>query len=256
MWKNQDVRIHFPEVGAVEQGEEFFWIERDGTREKVRFHDYDRIYEIPGLYEYMFYDRYRCNSPAVVCSLLKERLDECAEEDEDLCVLDLGAGNGMVGEQLVEIGAGAVVGIDIIEAAEEALDRDRPDLYDDYHIADMTRLPDDVRRALRDRNFNCMTSVAALGFDDIPPLAFANGYNLVSTPGWLAFNIKEDFMCAADSTGFCQLIERMVDDDVLEIQERRRYRHRLCQDGTPLYYYAVVGQKQQDIPPDMLETFE
>jgi hypothetical protein len=41
----------------------------------------------------------------------------------------------------------------------------------------------------------------------------------------------------------------------MEVQERRRYRHRFCQDGTPLYYYAVVGQKLQDIPGEMLTEF-
>jgi predicted TPR repeat methyltransferase len=255
MWCHKDIRIHFPKVDQIEQGQEFVWVERNGSREKIRFHDYDRIYEIPGLYEHMFYDRYHCNSPEVVCSLLKEHLDECTEGDDGLCVLDIGAGNGMVGEQLVELGAESVVGIDIIEAAVEALDRDRPDLYEDYHVADLTRLPESVERSLKDQNFNCMTVVAALGFDDIPPLAFANGYNLVSAPGWVAFNIKEDFVCEADSTGFCQLIEQMIDADVMEVQERRRYRHRFCQDGTPLYYYAVVGQKLQDIPGEMLTEF-
>lgn len=256
MWKHQDFRIHFPDIENVAQGQEYFWLERNGNREKIRFHDYDRIYEVPGLYEHLFYERYRCNSPAVVCSLLKEHLDGCMGGDDDLCVLDIGAGNGMVGEQLVELGAGSVVGIDIIEAAAEALDRDRPDLYEDYHVADLTQLPAAVERSLKERRFNCMTVVAALGFGDIPPRAFANGYNLVANPALVAFNIKEDFVCEDDATGFCQLIERMVADDVLDIQERRRYRHRFCQDGTPLYYYAVVGRKRQDIPEEMLEAVE
>jgi SAM-dependent methyltransferase len=255
MWTNKDVRVHFPEVDQVEQGKEYFWVERNGDREKVRFHDYDPIYEIPGLYEHLFYDRYGCNSPAVVCSLLKGHLDGPVPCDDSLCVLDIGAGNGMVGEQLVELGADSVVGIDIIEEAAQALDRDRPDLYQDYHVADLTRLPEEVERSLKDQNFNCLTVVAALGFDDIPPLAFANGYNLISTPAWVAFNIKEDFVCEADATGFCRLIERMVETGVMDIHARRRYRHRFCQDGTPLYYYAVVGQKQQDIPGEMLEVF-
>jgi len=257
MWSNGDVRVYFPEVDQVEQGKEFFWVEGNGTREKVCFHDYDRIYEIPGLYEYLFYERYRCNSPEVVCSLLKEHLDETTNGDQaGLCVLDIGAGNGMVGEQLVEIGAESVVGIDIIEEAAQALERDRPELYEDYHIADLTRLPEKVESSLKEKNFNCMTVVAALGFDDIPPLAFANGYNLVSQSGWVAFNIKEDFVCEADSTGFCQLIERMVADEMLDVQKRRRYRHRFCQDGTPLYYHAVVGKKQQHIPEQMIEEFK
>jgi hypothetical protein len=247
--------IRFPNVDAIEQGEEFFIVERDGVEERVRFHDYDRIYEIPGLYEYLFYERYGCNSPEVVCSLLEKQLS-ASGPGEALSVLDIGAGNGMVGEQLVEVGAETLVGVDIIEEAATALDRDRPDLYDEYHVADLTELPEEVAQSLEETDFNCMTVVAALGFGDIPPLAFAQGYNMISSPGWVAFNIKEDFVCDADSTGFCRLISRMAETDTIDIQAKQRYRHRYCQDGTPLYYYAMVGQKQRDISETLLSDFE
>lgn len=246
--------IRFPEVNEIEQGEEFFFLTKNGQTEKIRFHDYDKIYETPGLYEHLFYDRYGCNSPEVVCSLLHDHMGKM-DDAPDLRVLDVGAGNGMVGEQLVERGADTVVGIDIIEEAASALDRDRPGLYKDYHVADLTQLPNDVHQSLERQDFNCLTVVAALGFGDIPPMAFAQGYNLVSSPGWVAFNIKEDFVCEEDSTGFCKLIGRMDEENILEIQARHRYRHRFCQDGTPLYYYALVGQKNQDIPMELLKEF-
>ncbi len=97
-----------------------------------------------------------------------------------------------------------------------------------------------------------MTVVAALGVDDIPPDAFAGGFNLVSSPGWVAFNIKEDFVCEADQSGFCKLIGILEEKEILAIHERHRYRHRFCQDGTPLDYYAIVGKKQTDISTDIL----
>lgn len=251
----QDFAIEFPNLDEIEQGEEYFILVKDGKRERIRFHDYDKIYETSGLYEYLFYDRYKCNSPEVVCGLLKDHLGQSQTYDGKLSVLDIGAGNGMVGEQLVSIGAESVVGIDIIEEAADALHRDRPGIYKDYFVADLTQLPDKVAQSLTAEDFNCMTIVAALGFDDIPPMAFAQGYNLVSSPGWVAFNIKEDFVCNADSTGFCQLINRMAEENILDIQARHRYRHRFCQDGTPLYYYAMVGQKQKDIPDTLLKEF-
>ena len=113
-------------------------------------------------------------------------------------------------------------------------------------------MPSNVEQSLKTIDFNCMTVVAALGFGDIPPDAFAEGYNLVNEQGWVAFNIKEDFVCEADQSGFCRLIGRLEDDGVLDIRERLRYRHRFCQDGTPIYYYAVVGRKQKDISAQML----
>lgn len=246
--------LYIPDLNEIEQGKEYFIISRNGDKEKIRFHDYDRIYEIPGLYEHLFYERYQCNSPEVVCGLLKEQLDQPDGESRPLKALDIGAGNGMVGEQLIRIGVDTVVGVDIIDEAAEAAQRDRPGVYEDYHVADLTDLPQDVERSLEAGDFNCMTTVAALGFDDIPPAAFARGFNFVSSPGWVALNIKEDFVCEADTSGFCKLIGLLDAEGVFDIYERRRYRHRFCQDGTPLYYYAVVGKKRQNIPMEMLDA--
>ena len=62
-------------------------------------------------------------------------------------MLDIGAGNGMVGEQLVDMGAEQVGGVDIIEEAAQALERDRPGIYKDYDVADLTNLPPMVERS-------------------------------------------------------------------------------------------------------------
>lgn len=255
MSSEKNFSCHFPEVDSIRQGKEHFVVECNGKSERIRFHDYDKIYEVPGLYEYLFYDRYKCNSPKVVCSLLEKQLDGAEIETSDLCVLDIGAGNGMVGERLVEMGADSVVGIDIIEEAARALERDRPGIYDDYYVADLTDLPAPVEKELEGKDFNCLTIVAALGFDDIPPLAFAEGYNLISSPGWIAFNIKDEFMDKDDGTGFSKLIGRMIESDILSLEAKHRYRHRICQDGTPLHYYAMVGQKQADVPSEILREF-
>ncbi len=83
--------------------------------------------------------------------------------------LDVGAGNGMVGEELAKIGFKTIIGVDIIEEAAEATLRDRPGIYDDYFIEDLTALPEKVEQKIIDKNPSCMSIVAALGFDDIPP---------------------------------------------------------------------------------------
>lgn len=252
MQNSNDFNIHLPDVASIEQGKEFLILEKEGRKEKIEFHDYDRLYKIQGLYEHLFYERYKCNSPEVVCGLLKKHIEQDSQGNEQLVALDIGAGNGMVGEQLADLGAQAIVGVDIIEEAAEAVQRDRPGIYDDYYVMDLTDMPSDVEQSLETIDFNCMTVVAALGFDDIPPEAFACGYNLTTSPAWIAFNIKEDFVCEEDASGFCKLIGQMDDAGCIEIRERRRYRHRFCQDGTPLYYYAVVGIKRADIPDDMV----
>jgi hypothetical protein len=44
----------------------------------------------------------------------------------------------------------------------------------------------------------------------------------------------------------------MLLDDALELHHLERYVHRISIDGTPLYYCAVVGRKDQDITPGMI----
>lgn len=246
-------KVHVPDVSAVEQGQEQFIVEYKGERRQFRAHDYDAIYEIPGLYEYLFYNLYRCDSPKVVCSLLKETVEQSPMEVSDLKVLDIGAGNGMVGEQLVQIGADTVMGIDIIEEAADAAERDRPGVYEDYWVEDITQLPEAVEKKIEDVTPNCMTVVAALGFDDMPPRAFADGFNMITTPGWVAFNIKDEFLDDSESA-FSRLIRQVTGEGILDLKAKRQYRHRFCQDGTPLQYYAIVGEKRDDIPDNWVRS--
>jgi len=56
----------------------------------------------------------------------------------ELRVLDLGAGNGMFGEQLHAVGVARVIGIDICEEAYIACERDRPGIYDAYYVHDFS----------------------------------------------------------------------------------------------------------------------
>lgn len=249
-----DYTITLPEGRAheLEQDQEYCIIkDKRGTRtHKIRFHDYGKIYSIPGLYERLFYEKLKCNSPSTVCGYLKEAIEAKGSEPGNLRVLDLGAGNGMVGEGLRDMGVEKVCGIDIEENAKMAVERDRQDVYSNYYVKDLTRLSDALRKELRAKAFNCMTSVAALGFGDIPIKVFAEGFNCLSTPAWVAFNIKEDFLEDSDATGFSHLMRRMMDSGIITIDIQERYRHRLSAQGTPIFYIALVGKKNADIPDD------
>ncbi|HEV2723243.1 MAG TPA: class I SAM-dependent methyltransferase, partial [Thermoleophilaceae bacterium] len=179
---------------------------------------------------------------------LCELLRATGLDSSNLTVLDVGAGNGMVGEQLQSLGVTTVVGVDIIEAAAEATERDRPGVYHDYLVLDLTDIPPAALRALEARRFNCLITVAALGFGDIPPEAFAAAYNLVEPGGLIAFTIKEDFIARNDGSGFSRLVRRALDDGTMELGAHRRYRHRLSVDGEPLHYVAMVAEKHRDLP--------
>jgi predicted TPR repeat methyltransferase len=231
----------------LEQGESTFTTGLPGHEARIRFHDYAAIYARPGLYEQLFYDRLKCASPRKLVELLDQVVTAAGEDTSRLRVLDVGAGNGMVGELLFEQGAARVVGVDILPEAQAAAARDRPGVYDAYYVLDLTRDHDPLRRELEDWNFDAMTCVAAIGFGDIPVAAFRTAYNLVADGGWVAFNIKETFLDRDDSSGFSQLIQRLIHDDYLRLHHLERYRHRLSIEGRPLHYYAVVGRKCRDL---------
>jgi SAM-dependent methyltransferase len=242
-----DFEVELPEVGQLGQDEEWCEILVGGERRRIRFHDYHEIYDIPGFYERLFYEQLECQSPRVIRRLLARALIELGTEPDELRVLDVGAGNGIVGEELRELGAGAVYGVDIIKEAAAAAHRDRPGVYERYLVADLTDLARDERDTLAGANLNTMTTVAALGFDDIPPHAFAVAYNLISTPGLVAFTLKEEFVAKRDSSGFSNLIRRMFDEEVIRPLSKERYRHRLSVQGEPLYYVAFVAEKVNDV---------
>jgi 2-polyprenyl-3-methyl-5-hydroxy-6-metoxy-1,4-benzoquinol methylase len=250
---NGELLLALPEPSlSMDQDSEWCVVRDEGKWRQIRFHDYDEIYSVPGLYEKVFYDILRCNSPHVVRVLLEAELADASVPAETLRVLDFGAGNGMVGEELADMGAEYLMGVDIIEEAAEATERDRPGLYDNYQVVDMTALDAAQRRELADCRFNALTCVAALGFGDIPARAFVAAYNLVCPGGWIAFNIKEDFLTNGDRSGFAALLKSMIADGTLEVRQRLRYEHRLATDRSPIYYLAIVGTKRRDVPESVL----
>jgi SAM-dependent methyltransferase len=231
-----------------DQDQEWCEIVVGGEKRRIRFHDYHEIYSIPGLYEHLFYELLECDSPRAVTELLGQQLRESGRDAATLRVLEVGAGNGMVGRELNELGVSTIVGVDIIDEARMAAERDRPGVYEDYLVLDLTEIPADTRRELEAKDFNCLVTVAALGFGDIPPNAFAEAYNLVEKGGLVVFNIKEDFIADGDGSGFSRLIKQGLDDGALEIRSQRRYQHRLSVAGEPLYYVAIVAEKRADLP--------
>lgn len=248
-------RIQFPSTEAAElaQDEVSFVLNTAKGDQRIRFHDYDVIYGHPGLYEQLFYDRLKCQSPSKVASILSSAVEQAGEVPTTLRVLDLGAGNGIMGEELRRLGVARVIGADIIPEARDAYLRDRPGLYDDFLVCDFTDLGEATRAELEDWSFDCLTTVAALGFGDIPPAAFVGAFNLVADGGWVAFNIRDTFLEHRETTEFSRTVRELVFTDYLEIHHLERYRHRLSIDGEPLFYYAIAGRKTANVPADMFE---
>ncbi len=254
MLKRHRIQLPKPDSSNLSQDESFFFLEESGGQRKIRFHDYDEIYKIPGLYEQIFYDRLKCTSPAKVTSILETTVNQSPDNFTELRVLDLGAGNGMMGEELKKHGISRLIGVDIIPEAYEATIRDRPGLYDEYYIEDFTSLDKDKEDDIASWQCNCMVAVAALGFGDIPIEAFLKAYNIIMKKGWVAFNIKESFFDINDKSGFSKMIRELIFSKYLDVYHIERYRHRLSIEGEPLYYFAIAGRKNADVSIEFLES--
>jgi len=249
-------KITFPRLtdDDPDQDEAYFYLMENGNKRKIRFHDYGEIYSRPGLYEQLFYERLQCSSPQKVAKILKTAVTQSQSSFTELRVLDIGAGNGIMGEALKEYGVSRLVGIDIIEEAKAAAERDRAGLYDDYHVVDLRELSNEQRDDIASWSLNALTVVSALGFGDIPPQAFIEGVNIIQSHGWIAFNIKETFFDYKDDTGFSKAIRELIFSEYLDLYHLERYRHRLSIDGEPLYYFAIAGRKNADVPTNFLQS--
>jgi SAM-dependent methyltransferase len=249
-------RIQFPktESSHLNQDEAYFYLQGSGSKRKIKFHDYDEIYQVPGLYEQIFYDRLKCNSPGKVASILEAAVKQSQENFSELRILDLGAGNGMMGEELKHRGVSRLIGIDIIPEAYDATIRDRPGVYDAYYVEDFTQLDVDKKEEIESWQCDCMVTVAALGFGDIPVKAFIEAFNIIKSEGWVAFNIKETFFDTRDESGFSKMIRELLFSNYLDVYYIERYRHRLSIEGEPLYYFAITGRKNSDVPDSFLQA--
>lgn len=246
--------IQFPvtEADHLNQDETYFYLVESGQRRKIRFHDYETIYEMPGLYEQLFYDRLKCQSPTKVASVLRASTEQEGERLSEHRVLDFGAGNGMMGQELSRLGVARLVGVDIIDSARKAAERDRPEVYDAYYVEDFTALSDEKRREISEWSFDSMVTVAALGFGDVPPRAFIEAFNLVRDGGWIAFNIKDSFLDKSDRSGFSTMIREMILANYIDLAFLERYRHRFSIEGKPLPYLAIGARKRRNLPFDLL----
>ena len=250
-------RIKLPAFWAdnLNQDEAYFYLQIANKTRKIRFHDYGEIYKVPGLYEQLFYDRLQCHSPKIVSGILNRSVKQSRENFNQLRVLDLGAGNGIMGEALKKYGISRLVGVDIIPEAQEAVERDRPGVYDAYYVTDFCKLSKKQREEFSSWSFDCLTTVAALGFGDIPPMAFLESFNMIKDQGWIAFNIKDCFLNTKNGSPFSNMIRELLFSDYFDLFHLERYQHRLSIEGVPLFYFAITGRKKSDIPPDFINQY-
>jgi hypothetical protein len=220
-------------------------LERDGQTEQVAVHDYETIYKIPGLYERLIVEALQCVSHEVMPTLLAQTVAQSGTRMTDLNVLDFGAGSGLVGVVLARLGVKRIFGLDIVPEARSATLRDHPNIYHAYIIGDICRLEPADQAVLSRLKPNCMISVSAIGLGaHISPTALTCAINLMPPGSWIAFNLNASFLDPDSRTGYAVAFEQLTSSTQLVIHVQHTYQHRILTDGSPLFYTAIIGQKQ------------
>ncbi|WP_426559502.1 hypothetical protein [Dapis sp. BLCC M172] len=161
-----------------------------------------------------------------------------------MSVLEIGAGNGLIGEKLRQLDVPHLVGQDISQIACDAAMRDQPKIYDKYIVGDLSDSNGEVFSKLKDTSsINCLIAVGSLGFSDISTKGFSNALNIVEPGGLLAISIKEEFLLSDNQTGFGKFIDSLISENFLEKICEIRYVHRLATSGKPIFYIVLCCRK-------------
>jgi hypothetical protein len=215
----------------------------DGREESMRLHEYERVYAVPGLYEEVVQERLECASPGVLADAVIAEAGAAGVGAAELRAFDLGAGNGVVGEELAARGIRVVAGADNIDAARAAAERDRPGLYTEYltdALEDWAR----TERLIADHGLNLLTAAGALGRGHIPQPAFARLWDLFPSGSWLAVTVHEELARPGDEDIGDWLAAMQAGDGATEIVHREAFRHRLTMAGDPITYLVIVGRRR------------
>jgi SAM-dependent methyltransferase len=226
-------------AGRIQSEEVLAVTHPDGGTERMRLHEYERVYAIPGLYEEVVQRRLECASPAKIAEAVVDAAAVAGQEASTLRVFDLGAGNGVVAEELARRGVGTFVGLDNIAEAREAAERDRPGLYAEYLVGDLGEHPR-VPGAIAEHALNCLVAVGALGMGHISAASFEAAWRRFPAGSWLGVTIPEE-LAEPGSSDFGDLLAAETSAGRLEVVARERYRHRLLMDGSEVFYVAIVG---------------
>jgi hypothetical protein len=226
------------------QDQETFVVRRPGEPdERIRLHDYDRVFAVPGLYEEVLQHQLECASPAVIVSRLRDAVLAAGLAPDGVRVLDVGAGNGVIGEELRDAGLHVPVAVDALVEARDAAERDRPGLYAEYVIDDGTpQALDGIGAAVRRHELNALTCAAALGPDHIPIERLIDVWGRMPAGAFIALTAPSDLV--DDWGGAQQALNAVSTDDApTTVVHAERFRHRLLMDGSSVDYDVLVGRK-------------
>lgn len=212
-----------------------------GSEEVVHLHDYARIYATPGLYERIVQELLECRSPQVCAEAFGRALALLGIDPSGVLALDVGAGTGLIGELVAELGLAGVVGLDVLAAARCAALRDRPGAYREYVVGDLVAGSAAVLERLRRQRFGGLVAAGALGGTHMPPVALERVLGLLVPGAPVVFSIDERWSATDEPGGFRTPLARMFDTGRLRLLERSRFLHRRRTTGEPVHYELIVA---------------
>jgi len=174
-----------------EAGDVVRWRDDTGREVETGLHDYAVLYDVPGLYEAVYFLRFGGRAPHLLVEVLAQVVPP--GERADLQVLDVGAGTGVVGELLVAAGFRRIAGTDLEPASERAVRRDRGQVYDDVRTMDLTRPGKDDLAWLRALAPQVVMVAGAIGFGHLPVEALAAVTRVLPPGGLLAVTVAYGF---------------------------------------------------------------
>lgn len=245
MCRTMDIQPVISSDSRSSQSAEAFSAVVDGERQTFLMHDYPTMYKVAGLYDAMMFGMLSCRTPPLLAKVFEVCLEAMAFTTP-IRMLEIGAGSGAFGEQVKKRNfvVGRLVGLDNIKEAREAAARDRPSVYEDYLVCDLTRLDKSAVGSITRLEPNCVAVASATGWGNhIPVSGFQAAFDLLEKDGWFVFHVKPndpDPECVALN----QWIDHLVEDGKIENSTRGRIYHRQNVDGYPIFYDYVVGQKR------------
>lgn len=224
------------------QGQEEFVLHRGGGTQRIVLHDYAAVYSVPGLYEEVVQRRLECASPATVADALVEAAAARGTEPAAVRAFDLGAGNGVVGEELRDRGVTVVAGADGIPEARDAAHRDRPGLYAHYLVGERLDV-EQVAALVRDEHLTALVAAGAVGEGHVPVDALEALWAAFPPGSLLALTLKDGGPETGDHD-VPDVEEMLAGDPRTTTVVRRRFRHRLSMAGNELYYVVLAAVKE------------
>lgn len=229
-----------PGTGQQEEALVVTW--GDGRSERMRLHEYGRVYAIPGLYEEVVQRRLACLSPTTLAEALVAEVRRRGEDPAALAALDLGAGNGVVGEELRAHGVrGALVGMDTEPAAGPAAERDRPGLYTEYLTGDLADL--DLAAVVERHGLNALVGAGALGLGHVSAEGFDRAWRTFPAGAWLAVTVSGDVLEPSNGDLAEYVAQLREGAHGTEVVHLRPFPHRLRMSGEPIEYHVLVARR-------------